>query len=215
MRDALQDRLPVFLLLLCGFQLGQDLRQRLPLDELHGVVGDLLFDAHPIDGDYIGMGEATRNLGLAHETPHRLAVGRETCRQHLHCDLPVHGALPGLVDDSHAAPADLTQELIIAEDTQGVLRFRAIAGIDESLELIQQLRRDLGVGSPDLVLVEAFSRIETVDILRDEVVQQPLPVAGFMCRRRAGGATVRHGGLPRPSGCGAGDGGSRCRRRTS
>ena len=96
-------------------QLRQGPIQRLPVDQLHGIVVDSPFHA---DGKHrydIGMVELRGSLGLMFEAGDLPAVedGRE--RQDLQGHAPAQRDLFRLVDHAHAAPADFPQKTKIAQ----------------------------------------------------------------------------------------------------
>ena len=93
----------------------QDLVEGLPGDELHGdiVQSGLLADA--IDGHDVRVVQARRRLRLALEPLQALRIKQAVGRQHFQCDVPAEGNLLRLVDDAHAAPADLAQDAILAQ----------------------------------------------------------------------------------------------------
>src|SRR5262249_39272867 len=102
------------------FQLVQHLVQSQARDELHDVVVQAVLRADAEDRDDVGVVQAGGRLRLPLE-PLALAVVKEELRQHLQGDVPAQGDLLGLIDDAHAAPADLAQDAVVAQP-RGVAR---------------------------------------------------------------------------------------------
>ena len=93
--------------------------QRLAVDELHGVEVDAALAADGIDGHDVGVMEPGGGLGLLAEALQMLGVEGGRKRQHLQGHPPGQRQLDGLVDDAHAAPANLADD---AEVAQGIGR---------------------------------------------------------------------------------------------
>ena len=96
-------------------QLVEDGVQALALDELHGVVVDAVVLADAEDRHDVGVVQPGRGPGLAAEP---LQVGRPQQAvhgQHLQRDVPAQRLLHGLVDDAHAAAADLAEDAVVAQ----------------------------------------------------------------------------------------------------
>ncbi len=83
------------------------------MNELHRVIGDVAILPHVINGDDVGVVQSRRSACLAAKPLER--AGASPGAEH---DLQRHVAaqreLLGLVDDSHAAAADLTQNPVVA-----------------------------------------------------------------------------------------------------
>ena len=89
--------------------------QRLAADELHGKVVDPVFLADGKDGHDVRVIDLRRGLGFVLEARDLLLV--DGCRKGEHFDS--HAAsqrdLHSLIDDSHAAAADLLHQAEVAE----------------------------------------------------------------------------------------------------
>ena len=92
------------------------------VDELHGVEVDAALAADRVDGHDVGVVQLGGGLGLVLEALQVLGVQRRGERQHLQRDAPAQGQLHGLVDDAHAAAADLADDLEIAQRCRSGLR---------------------------------------------------------------------------------------------
>ena len=97
-------------------QLGDDLVEPLALDELHGVEADVAVLADLEDRHDVGVVQPRRGLRLAAE-PLQGHRGRPTTwpRQDLQRHAAAQRDLLGLVDDPHAAPADLAEDPVVAD----------------------------------------------------------------------------------------------------
>jgi len=99
----------------------QALLQTLPLHVLHGDVREAegLILAGVVDGDDARMREGRRGPGLAEESLVKLPgqvlgdAGRQRIRLHRH--LPVEPRIPGQIDHSHGATADLAFNFVSAD----------------------------------------------------------------------------------------------------
>ena len=131
------------LVLLLG--LSQDLRQAAALDELHRVVMNVAVAANGEDRHDVGMVQPRDGLGFAAEALHRLKVGHGREPQHLERHFALERRLLGLVDNPHAAAADLTDDAELAQGRRAEGR-RAGRSLDEidpgqtGLKLSGQLR---------------------------------------------------------------------------
>ena len=96
-------------------QLVDDLVEPLALDELHGVIGRLAVLADLEDRHDVGVVQPRRRLRLAAEPLQRLGVVRDLVRQDLQRHPAAQADLLGLVDDPHAAPADLPEDPVVAQ----------------------------------------------------------------------------------------------------
>ena len=78
-----------------------------------------------VDRDDAGVVEQGDGLGLVLEAAQLVVAGEQAGLDHLERDGPVEGDLPGLVDDAHAAAAQLPADLVVAEvaDARGRWRF--------------------------------------------------------------------------------------------
>ena len=75
-------------------------------------------NAHVMDRDDVGMLEDGGGGGLRTKTLHELLARQRSRQNHLHRHDASEIPLPGLVNDSHAAPRNLVQEIVIAERSQ-------------------------------------------------------------------------------------------------
>ena len=74
--------------------------------------------AHAEDRHDVGVVQPGRRLRLALEPPHLLGVQQRAGREHLQGHAPAQRLLLGLVDDAHAAPADLAEDAVVAQPLQ-------------------------------------------------------------------------------------------------
>ncbi len=89
--------------------------QALTLDILHRVVVDSVMLTHVEDRDDVGVVQQGGGPGLALE-PDQLDVPRVPIeRQHFHRHVPAEALLHGLVDHSHAAPAQFPEEAVVSQ----------------------------------------------------------------------------------------------------
>ena len=91
------------------------LRQALAFDELHRVVVDAAFDADGVDGDDVRVVERGGGAGFVLEAGQLLLVEHRGERQDLQRDAAAERELLGLVDDAHAAAAELAEDAEVAE----------------------------------------------------------------------------------------------------
>src|SRR5207302_10180813 len=96
-------------------QLSDSRGQRLALDELHGVEMDAALAADRVDGHDVRVMQMGGGPGLVLEALQLPRIERQGKRQHLQGDAPAEGQLFSLVDDAHAAAADLVQEAKISQ----------------------------------------------------------------------------------------------------
>ena len=89
------------------------------VDELHHVVGQTVLLADAEHGDDVGVVELGGRLRFALEAPLGPDIEQHAPGQHLQGHVPSQRNLLGLVDDAHAAFADLAQDAIIPELQQG------------------------------------------------------------------------------------------------
>jgi hypothetical protein len=100
-------------------EVAKHLRERLTLDQLHGVEVAAVGLADGVDRDDVGVVQLGGGLRLALEPLDRLLREPEPGRQDLEGDPAIQRQLAGLVDDAHPASADLAQQIEIAEPAQG------------------------------------------------------------------------------------------------
>ena len=86
-----------------------------PFEQLERDEGAAVGLAEVVDLDDVGMAEPGDGLGLDQEPLAMLGVGVLAVADHLQRDDPVQRAVPGLVDDAHAAAAQLGQDLELGE----------------------------------------------------------------------------------------------------
>ena len=97
------------------FQFLQDLVEAQPLDELHDVVAQAVVFADAEDRHDVGVVQLRRRLRLALEATLRPGVLPELLGQDLEGDVPAERDLLRLVDDAHAAVADLADDAVVAQ----------------------------------------------------------------------------------------------------
>ena len=97
-------------------QLGDHLGQGSPVDELHGVVVHAPLAADGVDRHDVRVVQAGGGLGLDLEPLQLPRVHRRGERQDLQRHAAAERELLGLVDDPHAAPADLAEDPEVAQD---------------------------------------------------------------------------------------------------
>jgi hypothetical protein len=85
------------------------------LDELHGVIGDAALTPNLEDRHDVGVMKSGRSAGLAAEPFLDDPVARRLTWQHFQRHATAQGNLFGLVHDTHAAVADLTEDPVIAD----------------------------------------------------------------------------------------------------
>jgi hypothetical protein len=71
-----------------------------------------------VDADDVGMGQARDGLSLDAEAGQFQEVGFPRCEHHLEGDDAVEAEVAGLVDDAHAATAQLAQQLVTRDFRQ-------------------------------------------------------------------------------------------------
>ena len=86
--------------------------QRVPVDQLQGEERPAGVLADLVDLDDVRVREPGDDLGLGPEPVVVAVVGVAAGPDHLQRDEPVQGGLAGLVDDAHAAAADLADDLV-------------------------------------------------------------------------------------------------------
>ena len=96
-------------------KLVEDGGQAAAVDELHGVVVDAVVAADAEDRHDVRMVQLGGGLGLDLEPLALLGVDRRGEGQDLERDAPAQRDLLGLVDDAHAAAADLAEDPVFAE----------------------------------------------------------------------------------------------------
>jgi len=94
------------------------------VDELHDEEREALVVVGVEDLDDVRVGELGGGLGLGAQAGALAGVGVVAGQDHLDRDDPARVDLAGLVDDPHAAPADLLQDVIAADAPAGARRGR-------------------------------------------------------------------------------------------
>ncbi len=89
--------------------------QVLSLDQLHDQKVHFLGMSKLVDRRDVGMVHGRQNPSLALESGKPLGICRELLRQHFDRHLPSELVVPGPIDHSHAALADLTEDLIVGQ----------------------------------------------------------------------------------------------------
>ena len=114
-----QDKLQWGPLLLRLLQHG---RQAAPLDKLHGIVEHALLLADGEDRHDVRMVQLGNRLRFAIESLHGVAVGNAGKAEDLQGHFAVERDLSGFTDHAHATPADLADDLEVAQSRSGIRR---------------------------------------------------------------------------------------------
>jgi len=96
-------------------------------DEPHGEVVLAVVRADLVDRDHAGVVEQGYGLGLVLEASPLVVAGEHAGLDHLQRHRSVERDLAGLVDDAHAAAAQLALDLVVAEVAQRRARRQGIA----------------------------------------------------------------------------------------
>jgi hypothetical protein len=88
------------------------------LDVLHDVVEHAIVLAHAVHGNYVGVVHAGGRFRLALEALLLLGIQHRLDGQHLEGNVAAQRFLLGLVDDAHAASANLAQDAEVAQPFQ-------------------------------------------------------------------------------------------------
>ncbi len=140
--------------------------QALPLDELHRVEPDLTVLADLVNRHDVGVVQPRRGAGLAAKPLERRPVRRHMPGQHFEGHPPAERNLLGLINDTHAAPADLSQNPVITDLLQ-------------RLRCSPSLRLTFTVGFPLVDLLHLDQRREK---LADFIGQLRIPLHVFRKR---------------------------------
>ena len=147
----------------------------------------------------VGVVQPGHGLGLAAEPLHRLLIGDGAESEDLERDAAAQRRLLGLVDHAHAAPAELAEDLELAQ-CRRLLGGRSGRSMDE-LDAGQarlELRGQRGMGGQQLVPIRGLPGLEIGHVTVQDT--------GQLSR-----------GIGRPNGfrlaCGSGDQAGRSRRR--
>ncbi len=100
-------------------QLLQDFVQPLPLNELHGIVVDAPALADIENRNNIGVMQPGSRARLPPKTLQVRRIATQSERQHLQGDVTAQRFLDRFVDHPHAAAANLSKDVIIAQLFQG------------------------------------------------------------------------------------------------
>ena len=95
-------------------------------DQLHREVVLALMLADLVDRDDAGVVEQRDGLGLVLEAAELGVAGEQAGPDHLQGHRAVERDLAGLVDDAHAAAAQLAPDLVIAEVADGGAAWQAV-----------------------------------------------------------------------------------------
>ena len=87
-------------------------------DKLHDVIVMPVIPADTEDGHDVSVVQPSGRPRLPLETEHLLGVGESRLGQNLEGNPPAERLLLGLVDDPHAAPADLAEDAVVAQPRQ-------------------------------------------------------------------------------------------------
>jgi hypothetical protein len=91
---------------------GNSLVQRFSVHEFQREIGQTLVLAYFMDLNDVGMLQPGNRRGLRIEASQLQVAGVIARQDHLDGNRPVQTALPRLVHDAHAAPAQLAQDLV-------------------------------------------------------------------------------------------------------
>ena len=116
--------------------------QALAIDELHGVVVDIFVYTHTEDRDDVGVVQQCGGPGLAAKAFRAWGSWQRARVQDLEGHEPPKLVVLGLVDDAHAAAAQLAQDLVPRQHERrgpfgqgrdrGVSQFDSRSGLTES-----------------------------------------------------------------------------------
>ena len=187
--------------------LAEDVGERLAGDELHRVEVDAAFGADSEDGNDVRVMQMGRRLGLVAETLEMLGVEGGGERQHLQGDAPAERELDRLVDDPHAAAADLADDLEVAQRLAGdgvvgggvvrldgcEVRGARLMHEVESREAIVERGGDVRILSYELRPVRTFPLVEKLEVSLHRAEDARI-VGEFGVRRRL---AARDGGSGR------------------
>ena len=96
----------------------QPLRQRRPIDELHGEVWPAIVLADFMHRDDVRMREPGGGFGLGAEPPAICLSSQIAAQHHLERDDAIETDLPRAIHDTHAAASDLGLYFVVAERRQ-------------------------------------------------------------------------------------------------
>ena len=161
---------------LTRLQLADQVGEVAALDQLHGVVMGAALAADGEDRHDVGVVQLRRRLGLVLETLQLAGVQCRRERQHLEGDATAQRQLHRLVDDAHAAAADLADDVKIAEGFDGrrIARRRArrrtrpkrAGAVDhvEGVEIRRQRSREVGEARRELGAIRTPAGLQRREI---------------------------------------------------
>ena len=94
---------------------GEQLAERLALDELHRDVGQRARGADLIDRDDVRMVERRHRARFLLESPDAIRLGGQRLGQDLQRHVPVEPSIVGAIDLTHPAGAQVAAHLVVAE----------------------------------------------------------------------------------------------------
>ena len=190
-------------------EFGDDLVEPLAADELHGVEVRAVVLADAEDRDDVGVVQPGGGPRLHGETLQLRRASHLLPGQDLQGDVPAERLLDRLVDDAHAAPADLAEDRVVAQpprvatevgDPPGALGDGLAAVDGEVLLELDQRRQDLADLLGDLG-VSGRVVVDARPLAAPEALEERL---GHQVDRVAVGVAVGHGqGSWRPPGMAA------------
>ena len=161
-----------------------------PFEHLERDEGAAVGLADIVDLDDVGMAEPGDGLGLDQEPLAMLGAGRACRRGSSSGDDPVQLAVPGLVDDPHAAAAQLGQELELGEAGHvGSTERRGPGHLDACRRDRIALRVDRSFVSPARVVAGSFGAFQRLlwAVTRGELRRERRRLAGVPQRTAACG----------------------------
>ena len=113
--------------------------QRLAIHQLHDDVGLPVLLADFMDGDDVGVVQRRSRFGLLHEARAAVGIGTAHFSQQFDGDETIQALVPGLVDPTHAALADLFQQgempQLAAVHIRSIVVFQLVSGVREAIAL--------------------------------------------------------------------------------
>src|ERR1039458_2812504 len=113
--------------------------QRLGIHQLHDDVGLPVLLADFMDGDDVGVVQRRSRFGLLHEARAAVGIGTARFSQQFDGDETIQALVPGLVDPTHAALADLFQQgempQLAAVHIRSIVVFQLVSGVREAIAL--------------------------------------------------------------------------------
>ena len=171
--------------------------QTAPLDQFHAEIVAALAFANFVDGDDVRMIEPGSRLGFDAKAADGVGGGQSLGQDHFQGDNAIEAALPGPVDDSHAAASDLVQEFVIAKGGRSHVGSHLASlggGSRQQLgtvgEKLSQFPGEVGVATQPLLLVGCLATFDRFEIGRQDFVE-----TAFLACGQAG--VTRHEGYSR------------------